>query len=278
MDFQDIYQAALTEDTAAIAGIDVNITQLYHYKGMPVRFAPASKLAFDGHDKAVDFLITHGGANVDSIAQAYALAGRKDKVEHFRSQYHANVDTIANSYAMAANHTEVDYYRDHYQASIDAIAHGYAIAGNHEKVSSYHTVYQANAEAIAHGYAMGGYHKEVEEYCRRYSLCRDAIEHGYAFLGEQTPIELCPAVPKASSATTVPFNMTILGGFIAVAGIASVALAFTVFHAATLGITGLVMATLGVSAAAFGLGLFASARQPAHQPQTNQWCDTQSRP
>lgn len=53
-------------------------------------------------------------------------------------------------------------------------------------------------------------------------------------------------------------SMMVLGGFIATAGIAAVAIAFTVLNAATFGIAGLVVAGIGVAAALSGVGLFAT--------------------
>ncbi len=50
--------------------------------------------------------------------------------------------------------------------------------------------------------------------------------------------------------------MMVLGGFIAAAGIAAVAIAFTVLNAATFGISGLVVTGIGVAAALSGAGLF----------------------
>lgn len=52
--------------------------------------------------------------------------------------------------------------------------------------------------------------------------------------------------------------MMVLGGFIAAAGIAAVAIAFTVLNVATFGIVGLVVAGIGVAAALSGVGLFAT--------------------
>ena len=53
------------------------------------------------------------------------------------------------------------------------------------------------------------------------------------------------------------FSMMILGGFIAAAGIAAVAIAFTLLNAATFGTAGIVMAGIGVAAVLSGIGLFA---------------------
>ena len=49
----------------------------------------------------------------------------------------------------------------------------------------------------------------------------------------------------------------VLGGFIAAAGIAAVAIAFTVLNAATFGIAGLIVAGVGIAAGLTGFGLFA---------------------
>jgi hypothetical protein len=60
----------------------------------------------------------------------------------------------------------------------------------------------------------------------------------------------------SSSITNI--SMMVLGGFITVAGIAAVAIAFTVLNAVTFGIPGLIVAGLGVAAALSGMGLFAA--------------------
>ena len=52
--------------------------------------------------------------------------------------------------------------------------------------------------------------------------------------------------------------MMVLNGFIAAAGIAAVAVAFTLLNAATFGITGLVVAIGGTAAALTGIGFFAA--------------------
>ncbi len=51
-------------------------------------------------------------------------------------------------------------------------------------------------------------------------------------------------------------SMQILEGFIAVLGCAAVAIGFTVLNAATLGIAGLVLTSLGAAAVLGGIGLF----------------------
>ena len=62
---------------------------------------------------------------------------------------------------------------------------------------------------------------------------------------------------NTSSISNVSVSMMVLGGFIATAGIAAVAIAFTVLNAATFGVAGLVVAGIGVAAALSGVGLFA---------------------
>ncbi|MCL9686757.1 hypothetical protein MJ258_04460, partial [Legionella sp. EUR-108] len=63
---------------------------------------------------------------------------------------------------------------------------------------------------------------------------------------------------NTDSSSLSNISMMILGGFIATAGIAAVAIAFTVLNAATLGIPGIVVACIGVAAALSGIGLFAT--------------------
>lgn len=63
---------------------------------------------------------------------------------------------------------------------------------------------------------------------------------------------------ERNSPSMTNISMVVLGGFIAAAGIAAVAIAFTVLNAATLGIPGLVTAAIGAAAVLSGIGLFAT--------------------
>lgn len=63
---------------------------------------------------------------------------------------------------------------------------------------------------------------------------------------------------KRNASSISNISMMVLGGFIAAAGIAAVAIAFTVLNVATFGIVGLVVAGIGVAAALSGVGLFAT--------------------
>jgi len=62
---------------------------------------------------------------------------------------------------------------------------------------------------------------------------------------------------ETNSLSMSNISMMVLGGFIAVAGIAAIAIAFTVLNAATLGIPGLLLAGVGIAAVLAGCGLFA---------------------
>lgn len=61
---------------------------------------------------------------------------------------------------------------------------------------------------------------------------------------------------SAPQATQASFNMAILGGFISAMGALAVALAFTALNAATLGLAGIVVASIGAASLLGGLGLF----------------------
>lgn len=60
-------------------------------------------------------------------------------------------------------------------------------------------------------------------------------------------------------------SMQMLGGFIAVMGIAAVATAFVALNAATFGIAGLAVAGLGMTAILGGIGLFSAGTYKKHQ-------------
>lgn len=67
--------------------------------------------------------------------------------------------------------------------------------------------------------------------------------------------------------------MMVLGGFIAVAGIAAVAIAFTLLNAATFGVAGLVVAGLGVTSILAGVGLFTAGTYRNRQATSNESLD-----
>jgi DNA-directed RNA polymerase subunit L len=62
---------------------------------------------------------------------------------------------------------------------------------------------------------------------------------------------------KTNSLSKTNISMQVLSGFIAVAGCAAVAIAFTLLNAATFGVAGLLMAGVGIAATLLGVGLFA---------------------
>ncbi|MGC1181419.1 hypothetical protein, partial [Legionella sp.] len=88
------------------------------------------------HEKVETYRTQHG-ANVNDIAQGYALASNHEKVEAYRTQHGANVNDIAQGYALASNHEKVETYRTQHGANVNDIARGYAQAGNHEKRKKY---------------------------------------------------------------------------------------------------------------------------------------------
>lgn len=74
--------------------------------------------------------------------------------------------------------------------------------------------------------------------------------------------------PKESNSSSVgDISMMVLGGFIAAAGIAAVAIAFTLLNAATFGIAGLITAGVGVAATLAGVGLFAGGAHKYKQSE-----------
>ena len=62
-----------------------------------------------------------------------------------------------------------------------------------------------------------------------------------------------------NSSPITNISLMVLSGFIAAVGITAVAIAFTVLNAATFGIAGIVVATIGVTLALSGMGLFAAS-------------------
>lgn len=73
--------------------------------------------------------------------------------------------------------------------------------------------------------------------------------------------------PSQASSSMSNISMMVLGGFIAVAGIAAIAIAFTVLHAATLGIP-VLLAGAGMAAVLTGCGLFACNMNKKTTPNT----------
>ena len=76
--------------------------------------------------------------------------------------------------------------------------------------------------------------------------------------------------PSQAFSSMSNISMIVLGGFIAVAGIAAIAIAFTVLNAATsaLGIPGLLLAVAGIAAVLTGCGLFACNMNKKTTPNT----------
>jgi hypothetical protein len=70
-------------------------------------------------------------------------------------------------------------------------------------------------------------------------------------------------IEESHPSSMMNISMMVLGGFIAVAGIAAVAIALTVLNVATLGSAGLIVA--GVTATLVGVGLFATNAYKSQQ-------------
>lgn len=85
--------------------------------------------------------------------------------------------------------------------------------------------------------------------------------------------------PQTNETNPLPMShisMMVLGGFIATAGIAVIALAFTVLNAATFGISGILLAGAGIAATLTGAGLFAYNMKNQTTPNENQWDQSKS--
>lgn len=67
----------------------------------------------------------------------------------------------------------------------------------------------------------------------------------------------CSQSEETTNSSTMNINMVVLRGFIAVAGITAVALAFSVLNSTTFGVAALVLVGIGVAASLSGVGLFA---------------------
>ncbi|MGC1181555.1 hypothetical protein [Legionella sp.] len=84
------------------------------------------------------------------------------------------------------------------------------------------------------------------------------------------PSESFNNVPSQTDTPSTSFsniNMQVLGGFIAALGMAAVAIAFVALNAATLGLTGLIVAGIGAVATLGGIGLFAAGTTRKYQSQ-----------
>lgn len=175
----------------------------------------AGQLAREGQNNKVEWL-RQLGANVNAIAQGYAVAGDHEKVEAYRKEYKEtsndialgyavaghherveayrtenceNVNAIALGYALAGDHVRVETYRNKHSANVNAIARGYVLAGNHERVEAYRKEHGANVHAIALGYALAGHHEQVEAYRKDYGADVHAIARGYALAGHHERAE-----------------------------------------------------------------------------------------
>jgi hypothetical protein len=83
-------------------------------------------------------------------------------------------------------------------------------------------------------------------------------------LKEDQPLKSDKENIESFSLTNI--SMMVLEGFIAVAGIAAIAMAFTLLNAATFGVAGIVVACVGVALSLTGMGLFAASTYKNCQP------------
>lgn len=147
-----------------------------------------TQLASEGENNKVEWM-RQLGANVNDIAQGYALADNQGQVELYRTKHKASVNSIAQGYALADNHEQVEFYRKEHDADVNAIALGYALIGNHERVEFYRTEHGASADSIAQGYALANNSERVEAYRTEHGASVDFIAQGYALANNHEQVE-----------------------------------------------------------------------------------------
>lgn len=107
-----------------------------------------------------------------------------------------------------------------------------------------------------------------EEYNKIYSQhAVDDVDDVDDLLLDGNSIPLAETSRAKHLATPIQINWHVLGGFMATLGVAAVAIAFTALNAASFGIAGLAVATIGAAVALAGMGLFAVASfKPSNKP------------
>jgi hypothetical protein len=97
--------------------------------------------------------------------------------------------------------------------------------------------------------------------------------HNYQELTDDWVNDTSPSQNEVISAPMTNIGMQVLGGFIALVGCAAVATAFVLLNAATFGISGLVVAGLGMASVLGGIGLFAAGTYKNRQKELSTTVD-----
>jgi hypothetical protein len=213
--FELFYNAALNASNPEELSTKLYSLGLDFIDPTPPFLTLAGKLALKNKTHSVE-LARQLGANVNSIASGFALAGKHDMVELYRTEYGAEENYIALAYAFIANHKKVDEYLTMHNANIHFVLQGYAFANNHKKVNEYLANYHPKSGAyglddedpeekekqhalrsvdyhyalisIAQGYALVGNVDKVEEY-RVKGASVDNIARAFAAIGNHEMVE-----------------------------------------------------------------------------------------
>lgn len=108
--------------------------------------------------------------------------------------------------------------------------------------------------------SQGRYHFDRDELLIKNFVKDVDNEVNYDFkeqLEKQTFVINTPKINTSPTSKCSSISMQILGGFMAVTGVATVALAFVILNAATFGLAGLIAAGVGTAGILGGVGLFA---------------------
>lgn len=216
MMFELFYNAALKATSPEELSTKLFSLSLDAIEPTPPFLTLAAKLAFQNKTKSVE-VAYQLGANVDSIASGFAMAGNDAMVEQYRKEYSADKDYIGYGYAFVGNYAKVDEYLTEHNASINLILVGFALANNHEKVEEYlanyhpkvlvkdsdakeldekekqqlaerQALYQTLINSIAEAYALTNNPDKVDEYLDKGANV-DAIAKAYAFAGNHEKVE-----------------------------------------------------------------------------------------
>lgn len=181
--FELFYNAALTANSAKELSDKIYSIGLDAIDTTPPFLTMAGKLASQNKTKSAE-LARQLGANVNSIASGFALAGNDDLVEQYRTEYKAEENFIALAYAFAGNHKKVDEYLTEHEVNIHFVLQGYAFANNHEKIDEYLANYKPDSASFYHVYEhledKKRYHEKRSE---RYRAMLTSIGEGCALAG-----------------------------------------------------------------------------------------------
>ncbi len=187
--FELFYNTALTASNADDLGRNLYLQTLDAIDPKPPFLTIAGKLASQNKTQSVE-LLRQLGANVNSIAAGFVLAGNDDMAEFYRTEYKAGSEHIALAYAFIGKHEKVDEYLTEHQVDIHTVLYGYCFANNHTKIAEY--LRNFHPDSLAHGQYNGDLQEKDTQNALRmiqYHELLTTVGEGYALAGNAEKAE-----------------------------------------------------------------------------------------